>query len=204
MIAVRDNNNDCLVKLIENDFMRALKKSTNRIAEKILDPMSVPSRKKTKNDIIKIKKQSLRGDNRFVQMAICRIEVDGRTTLLEEYAYPEDTDHTKVDVGLSASIEQIKGYGDSDKDLIAYMKNKHHSIKTDSKKAYKDFLLLDAARSPENPIYLSYTPNDLTKIGGVSQTHPFAMYYVDCEKQPIGVMSLNTINNQTINKGNNL
>ncbi len=178
---------------IEKDFMGALKKSIKSINNNILDPIRVPGKKKIKSGTIKIKKQSLRGNNRFVQMAICYILKYGEYEFRNEYAYPEDIDHEANNVGLTASIEEITGYGDSDNNLLAFMKKKHHQIKDDAVKAYKDFQIVDAARSPENPVYLSYTPKDLEPIGGESQAHEFAVYYAVCDKQPIGSISINKL-----------
>jgi CRISPR-associated endonuclease/helicase Cas3 len=170
--------------------MSSLKKSIRVVNEKILDPIRVPSRKKVKDGKIKIKKQSLRGDSRFVQMAICDIAPGSQYSFPDKYACSE-VDESGSD--LTASIEEITGYGASDRNLVAYMKAKHHNIKDDAVKAYKDFQIIDAARSPENPIYLSYTPDDLTPIGGVSQAHEFAVYYAVCDKQAIGSISINKL-----------
>lgn len=63
------------------------------------------------------------------------------------------------------------------------------------KKTKFDWQLLQFARSPEYPIYLSYTPTDLEPIGGERERHPYGMYYVTTNKQPVGVMCLDTIIN---------
>jgi len=175
---------------IKGDFLRSLKKSVSLLKEKIMDPISVPSRSKVNEGAIKISKSSLRGDNRFVQMAVCEINNDLSLNFPGEYTYDENIGHTQENNILTESVEKIRGYGDSAQDLVAFMKAKHHNIKTETKKAYKDFQLINEARSPEYPIYLSYTPEDLEPVGGIQVAHPFAIYYVTTSKQPVGAMSI--------------
>jgi CRISPR-associated endonuclease/helicase Cas3 len=174
-------------QLVEQDLVAALKDSVVRIDQKLLDPVTLPSYKKEPNKI-KIKKHSLRGDNRFVQMAICNIEGRHDYNFLNNYAYSEDESEESI----SMSVETICGHGSSDQNLLAFMKKKHHNIK-EVKKAYKDSQLLNEARNPETPIYLSYTPDDLKKVE--TKPHSYAIYYAMGRRQPIGAISLKQLNN---------
>ncbi|MEE9338698.1 MAG: CRISPR-associated helicase Cas3' [Methylococcaceae bacterium] len=173
---------------VEQDLVDALKKSVGVIGSKLIDPISFPNKKKLKKGNVKIKKSSLRGDNRFVQMALCNIDNNGECEFSNEYAYQE----TDMEANLTAPVEQICGYGDSKQDLLAFMVKKHHNIKEEAKKSYKDSFTLNEARSPETPIYLSYTPEDLKQVGATPHSH--AIYYAIGHKQPIGAISINKLN----------
>jgi len=176
--------NAACVAAIEQDFIKALKKSAEVIENKLIDPVTLP-RKPTK-DKLKIKKSSLRGDNRFVQMAVWNIQ-SGKEEFPNEYAYPEISEEGE----LTAPVEDICGYGNSEQNLLAFMVKKHHNIKDDTKKAYKDSILLNEARSPETPIYLSYVPSDLKKVE--AQPHSYAIYYAIGINQPIGTIARNRL-----------
>lgn len=176
---------DSCLSAIEEDLLNSLKKSTEKIAAKLLDPVTLPRKTMTKDKKIKIKKHSLRGDNRFVQMAVCRIDNLESYEFVDAYAY----DETDLEANLTYSVEPILGYGDSRQNLLAFMAKKHHNI-ADAKKAYNDNVLLNEARNPETPIYLSYTSKDLQKVGGESQRHAYAIYYALGSEQPIGAITL--------------
>jgi CRISPR-associated endonuclease/helicase Cas3 len=187
----------CREKVAE-DIEKTLKQSVSLINAKVIDPISVPPKsKRPKDGAAKISKSSLRGNNRFVQMAVCSVDNELNPTFTNEYAYDESTDHNTVTIGLTESVERLRGYGDGAKDLLVFMQSKHHNIKKSDgvKKAFKDFMLLAEARSPEYPIYLSYTPDDLEPIGGERERHQYAMYYVMTEKQPVGTMPINKLVN---------
>lgn len=179
--------NAACVAAIEQDFIKALKKSAEVIENKLIDPVTLP-RKPTK-DKLKIKKFSLRGDNRFVQMAVWNIQ-NGKEEFPNEYAYPEASE----DGELTAPVEDICGYGNAAQNLLAFMVQKHHNIKNDTKKAYKDSILLNEARSPETPIYLSYVPSDLKKVE--AQPHSYAIYYAQGKQQPIGAISISKLKSE--------
>jgi len=180
---------DSALGAIEQDLIDALKKSVAVIDQKLLDPISLPSKKKLKDGKVKIKKSSLRGDNRFVQMAICKIDSNEKPVITNKYAANEEDS----EASLTASDEQIMGYGDSKQDLLAYMVKKHHNIK-DVKKSYKDSFTLNEARSPETPIYLSYIPDDLKKVE--ASAHPNAIYYAVGDNQAIGAISIDKLTNK--------
>ncbi|MCK5122090.1 MAG: CRISPR-associated endonuclease Cas3'' [Methylococcales bacterium] len=173
-------------KAIEEDLKKALKQSSEVINNKLLDPISLPHKKLLKETAVKIKKQSLRGDNRFVQMAACKINSFDDISYPNEYAYSE----TELEANLTYPVENICGYGVSEKNLLAFMAKKHHNIK-EAKKAYKDNALLNEARSPETPVYLSYTLEDLKKVE--AQPHPYAIYYAQGIKQVIGAISVDKV-----------
>ncbi|MGJ0483231.1 MAG: CRISPR-associated endonuclease Cas3'' [Methylomicrobium sp.] len=178
-------DNDACIRAIEEDLIKALKESVQKIKNKLIDPISLPDKKTIKESSIKIKKHSLRGDNRFVQMAVCEVEDLDHFQFVNDYAYgPDDPD-----ANLTYAIEPILGYGDSRQNLLAFMAKKHHNV-TDAKKAYNDNIFLNEARSAETPIYLSYTPDDLQKVGGESQRHPYAIYYALGKRQAIGAIAI--------------
>ena len=178
--------NDTCRESVEQDLVNAFKKSVEVINGKLLDPISMPSKKKPKDSKVKMKKHSLRGDNRFVQMAICQVSKDGGLEFPNQYAY----DESDMEANLTAPVDQIVGYGDSQQDLLAFMVKKHHNIK-EIRKSYKDSFTLNEARSPDTPIYLSYIENDLKKVE--AEAHPNAIYYALGDKQAIGALSINTL-----------
>lgn len=174
---------------MESDLLACFKKGIQLIQNKIVDPIIIPRKKDKTQHRGKISKHSLRGENRFVQMAVCDVSRWPKIDYLNKYAYqPPLSDREEFD-NLTAPMDEIQGYGDSDKNLLAYMKSKDHNIRG-VQKAYKDFILLNEARDPEFPIYLSYTPEGLDRIGGESMRHSYAVYYAECDKQPVGAISI--------------
>ena len=166
------------LKAVEQDFIQALKNSVTVLDNKLMDPVRIALKK---NATVKIKKHSLRGDNRFVQMAECLIEGQGKLNFAEQY-------EPKTAGELTASVDEIIGYDDSKQNLLSFMVKKHHNIIEGVKKSYNDKVLLNEARDPEKPIFLSYTPADLKKVE--AQPHPYAIYYAQGTNQPIGAISI--------------
>ena len=174
--------------IIRNDLLSALENSVLQISAKVLDPITLPS-KKHDTSRAKMKKVSLRGNSRFVQMAVCDVTDQSGWHFCNTYAYQICSDERAEIDSLTADCNEIQGYGDSDNNLLAHMKKKHHNIMGGTK-AYNDAILLNEARNPELPVYLSYTPADLDRVSGESSRHSAAIYYAVCEKQPIGAMSI--------------
>ncbi|AFI85402.1 CRISPR-associated endonuclease Cas3'' [Methylophaga nitratireducenticrescens] len=181
---------------LKQDFLLSLKKSVELINKKIIDPISVPPKSKLKQGIIKISANSLRGDNRFVQMAVCEVLEDQQLFFSENYASSETFNPNQPPSALTESIETMRGYGNDDANLVQFMQKKHHNIKSDEgyKKARNEWELIKEARSPESPIYLSYTPKDLSLVN--SNPHPQAVYYVISNRQPVGAMSIAKLKNK--------
>ena len=174
-------------KLIGSDILKSLQESVLLIKKKVMDPIKIFSNKKEGR--AKIRKNSLRGDNYFVQMAVCDLTDFNNPQFLDRYAYEMPNNERDEIDNLTASRDEIEGYGDSNKNLLSHMMKKHHNIK-EKNKAYKDFILLNEARDPESPIYLSYITNDLLLVGGEKARHEYAIYYAMCDKQPIGAISI--------------
>lgn len=180
--------------LIKSDFVGSLKKSVSSIDDKIFAPLVIAPKKITEKGRAKISKKSLRGDNRFVQMAVLNMNDPNRPEFVDQYAYQMPISERDEIDNLTTSRDEIEGYGDSNRDLLAHMMKKHHNIMGGVKTA-KNIILLNDARDPEFPIYLSYTPSDLIFVGGESARHSEAIYYAVCDKQPIGAISIKQLTN---------
>jgi hypothetical protein len=172
-----------------------MKKSSALIVAKVSEPQTIVKPKKDSKQRTKIGKNSLRGDSRFVQMAVCDVNNLNDPIFIEEYAYKMPINEGDSIDGLTMSCTAIEGYGDSSNSLLIHMMKKHHNI-MGGKKAFKDYILLNDAKDPELPIYLSYTPNDLLAVGGENSRHSAAIYYSVCEKQAVGSISMKQLKNQ--------
>jgi CRISPR-associated endonuclease/helicase Cas3 len=183
-------------KAILQDLESAIKKSIMLLNKKVTEPVKV-IKNKTEDKKPRISKNSLRGDNRFVQMAKLNVNDYTNPQFINEYAYQFPVSEKDEVDNLTESTAIIQGVSsngqrDSSKDLLSHMFKKHHNI-TGEKKSFSDNTLLNLARDPESPIYLSYIPEHLDKVGGDTSRHSEAIYYAVCDKQPVGTISYKTI-----------
>ena len=180
---------------VKGDLLNSLKQSVQIIENKVHDPLRF-SKKIKKTDKKKLKKSSLRGDSRFVQMAECLISQSGEVKFIDQYACDS------IENTYTMSINEIEAYDPSgDKNLLSFMHQKHHKIltaKTEKKhkQAHKSFMLKNQAVESEMPIFVSYTQSDLALTNDQDKAKPNAIYYVKGTKQIIGAMALDKINFQ--------
>jgi len=161
-------------KAVEIDLKDALKTSAQVIKHKVHDPISFP-KNKTTGDKKKLKKSSLRGDSRFVQMAVCNVKEDGDFTFPDQYACNETSEL------FTMSVNEIEGYDPAgNKNMISFMHQKHHKILTakNQKKhtqAHKSFCLKMRPLTPRIQ-YMSATPKQTWTCVTTNHIHmPFIM-----------------------------
>ncbi|WP_432745588.1 CRISPR-associated endonuclease Cas3'' [Methylobacter sp. G7] len=189
--------NDTHQLAIEEDLKKALNQSVKVINYRLLDPVSMPPKKSPKDGKVKIKKQSLRGDTRFVQMAVCTIHSFDKVEFENDYicntADPDDA--------LTLPLRDIEGsFGEhkkSDHDLLAFMYQKDHKIQTVKsgetiKQKHSTNIIRNEARDSETPIYVSYTDEDLALCNDTA--NEYAIYYAKgINGQAIGAIALNRL-----------
>lgn len=185
---------------IQQDLENAIKSSIELLNKKVIEPTKV-IKNKSEDKKTRISKNSLRGDNRFVQLAKLDVNDYKKPMHLNEYAYQFPVSEKDEFDNLTESTAIIKGVNPNGQrdSLLSHMFKKHHNI-TGEKKSFSDNRLLNLARDPESPIYLSYIPEHLDKVGGESAKHSEAIYYAVCDKQPVGTISLKTILTLTNNQ----
>ena len=180
---------------VEQDLITALKESVKVIVAKVHDPIRFIKKQKA-SDKKKLKKSSLRGDSRFVQMVVMNIESFQNFTITNEYAFDwQETDNDFSNC-YTESLSLLRNTG-----IIDYVAKKHHQIDETSPSkgitakniGLRKLVLEGAAVEPQFPIYLSYTPSDLLTKLGENEGDDAAIYYLKGINQVIGAMSLNKI-----------
>ena len=185
--------------IIGQDLDDALKSSIDLIARKVTEPTRVV-KTGTAERKTKISKNSLRGDNRFVQLAQLDVNDFHHPVFVNEYAYqPPLNDSDEAD-NLTESLSLIQNLG-----LLDFIAQKHgridstHPIHRIPKMLVRRKILENYSRDADYPLYLSYTEDDLNKIEGTRARHSEAIYYAICDRQPIGAIGLKTISTLTSN-----
>lgn len=171
------------------DLQDAIKASIISLSQKVAEPTKV-AKAKADSKKRKISKNSLRGDSRFIQLAVMNVDDYQNPIFANQYAYaPPIKDGDDYD-NLTESLSYIKEEG-----ILDYLAKKHgridpvHPIKPvpDKKHGTKMLMLENYARDADFPLYLSYTPEHLDLIN--EPANPNAVYYAVCEKQTIGSLS---------------
>lgn len=174
---------------LSDDLQNALKSSIHAITQKVAEPTRIV-KTKTADKKRKISKHSLRGDSRFVQLAVMNVDDYQNPIFANQYAYaPPIKDGDDYD-NLTEGLSHIKDMG-----ILDYLAKKHgridptHPIKPvpDKKHGTKMLMLENYARNADFPLYLSYTPEHLDLIK--EKANPNAVYYAMCKKQAIGSLS---------------
>lgn len=187
------HDSDLAQQSMASDLLACFKQGVQLITQKVLDPITIPTKKITVKGRGKISKNSLRGENRFVQMAVCNVNKPGNPIFLNNYAYVMPIREDDEIDNLTESLQKLREI-----DLINHMAKKHRNIDPvhpakgipESKMLLRCKVIEGYARDPEFPIYLSYTDSDLEKVSGETSRHSEAIYYAECDKQPIGAISI--------------
>ena len=182
-------------KEIQQDLESAIKSSITLLSAKVTEPVKVY---KIKTDVkkMKISKNSLRGDNRFIQLAKIDLNDPKQPVFLNEYAYQPPLDDRGEFDNLTESTPLIRDLG-----LMHFIAQKHgnidpsHPVKgiPEKKMTTRQKVLESYARDAEYPLYLSYIEDDLNKVGGTSIRHNAAIYYAVWDQQAIGSISIQDI-----------
>jgi CRISPR-associated endonuclease/helicase Cas3 len=186
---------------LKQDLNKALTNSIELLDEKVTEPVTIASKISNKHPCIS--KHSLRGDSRFVQLALLDIENYHQPIFMNQYAYQIPVNDTEKFDNLTESLSYIEALG-----LLKFMSQKHgnidanHPVKgiPDKKQKGRLAIIKNYARKAEYPIYLSYIEDDLNQVGGVDVRHSQAIYYAICKKQPIGSIAYEKI--QLLNSQN--
>ena len=180
---------------VNQDLEQAIKGSIQLLSQKVTEPIKMINTK-SKDRKQKISKNSLRGDSRFVQMAKLEVNNLKSPVYLNEYAYKPPLQENEEFDNLTESASLVKDVG-----LLQFIAQKHSNIDTShpvkgipaNKMTLRHLVLENYARDADYPLYLSYIEDDLNLVGGTDTRHSEAIYYVVCDRQPIGSMSIKVI-----------
>ena len=179
-------------KAANDDMQKSIKKSIDLINKKVTEPTKIVKNKSTERKT-KISKNSLRGDSRFIQLAVVNVNDFKKPIFENYYAYKTPLDDTSEFDNLTESLSIIRDLG-----LLNFIAQKHgnidvtHPVKgiPEKKQQARCTVLESYSRDAEYPLYLSYIEDDLNKVGGTGIRHNEAIYYAECDRQPLGAISL--------------
>jgi len=166
---------------VAKDMLAKYNESIRLVNKKVLDPRT-KSKNVIEDDVLRIQRNSLRGDSVFTGQAVRNIG-NGLPEFPDEYIEHDD-------ITLTKQTDLVKGHGKSERNLLSFASEKQHRLldwlDNVKDKPYQDVHMIYGAKSSEYPIYLSFTPKDLGKIN--AQQHLYAQHYVIGKNQPIGTM----------------
>lgn len=171
------------------DLTDALKAGVNTLSDGYLAPKKQKMKSSLK-ELKVLKKRSVRGDSRFVNMVVCNLDNPNKPIFTDQYLTSRGDE-----AEITYSLAEIYGGGHIDemvrldgrlneRSLISKLTAKHRVL--------KKTIIENAAVSALEPIYLSYTDSELAKCGN-SSIHDGALFYVTTKAQPVGIMSLANI-----------
>lgn len=187
----------------QSDLEKAIKQSITLIGKKVAEP-GVVVKNKSKERKTRISKNSLRGDSRFVQLALLDLDDYHYPIFINAYAYEPPLDDMSEYDNLTESLMAVR-------DLLPFIAQKQgiidpsHPVKNIPAKKIKlrEQVLEGYARDPEYPLYLSYHVDDLDKVGGVGQRNGHAIYYAICSQQAIGMIAYDKLQFLNQSEGEN-
>lgn len=191
---------ECNIKDIEMDLKKAINSSITLLNSKVTEPIVI-TKSADKVARQRIRKNSIRGDNRFVQLALLDLNNIENPIFINEYAYSPPLKDSEPYNNITESLRLIK-----DNNLLNFVAQVHGNIDSthpvygipEKRMVAREAILENYSRNEEYPLYLSYTEDDLNKVGGAERRHKDAIYYGITDKQPVGTISLHTL--QGINK----
>lgn len=177
-------------KYINDDLEELLTNSISLINQKIMDPIKIQKNYKDNNKKI-IRKNSIRSDSLYVQMAVLNVENYINPIFEDYYAYELPQNENNDFNNITESLKIIDS-----KELLSYAEKYQshidavHPVAQIPKKynTNKRKLILKAcARNPEYPIYVSFINKHIDDFN--IQRNNQSIYYFICNKQPIGSIS---------------
>lgn len=163
-------------ELLGKDLISSFKESAKLINQKVFDPKWMKPKKITQKQL---KRTSLRGDSRYVQMAVVTLSSNGFSH--------EDCYASSESNFLTLSTSELEREIEGETPLSYHVKKAHQITNLQVDKAYNSKASLSKAVSADYPIYTSFTKKDLLTIN--DRENDCFIYYAVNDRQTIGVVT---------------